>query len=198
MKLQKPLILMATIALGFTACKQKHGNVNAKLTPPDSILNSDTVSYLTAKTYVNNYARHAGYVDSTVAGGTDAKPRIIKMPDTRAIWFDTTRLRLMLDKIRAEGGDGIRFYLATYDTSYSKKPHPGHIPERQYWGYNTLVMVSTRDSLHKYHHDYYTNIGPAQHSKSTGFLLIVDPENRGEICPPPHDCNSIGATLIAP
>jgi hypothetical protein len=41
-----------------------------------------------------------------------------KRPNTRSIWFSAERLQALLDKIKSEGGDGIRFYLATYDTSY--------------------------------------------------------------------------------
>ncbi|HEY9194607.1 MAG TPA: hypothetical protein VIM77_00020, partial [Mucilaginibacter sp.] len=90
------------------------------------------------------------------------------------------------------------FYYSTYDSTY-KASFKGHIPARQYWGYNTLIMVSTKDSLKQFHQDYYyarptgNPTGVAQ-----GFIVNTVPENRGEQCPPPANCYSIGATLITP
>ena len=151
-----------------------------------------------AKQYVDNYAKHAGFVDSTY---TDVQlNKVKKLPNSRTIWFGIDRLQAMVNKIKAEGGDGVRFYLATYDTVYTPNSKHNHIPERKYWGHTTLVMVSTKDSL-KFHRDYYGNsIDPSSNSKSDpkGFILSVgtSPENRGEMCPPPSNCATIGATLV--
>ena len=124
-----------------------------------------------------------------------------KVPNTRAIWFSADRLQKLVNKIKNEGGDGIRFYLATYDTIYPAKFIGGHKPATDYWGHTTLVLVSTKDSTNKmsqkFHRDYYTNkLQGANGQPSKGFIVGGTPENRGELCPPPRDCNSLGATLI--
>ncbi|MHB8208158.1 hypothetical protein [Mucilaginibacter sp.] len=196
MTIKSALIYLGFAVFGFSSCQQ---NQHADLTTKVTSLDSDTVSVTVAKTYVNNYAKHAGFVDSIY---TDAQlSKVKKIPDSRTIWFGIDRLQAMVNKIKAEGGDGVRFYLATYDTVYSPNGQFSHIPDRKYWGHNTLVMVSTKDSLHKFHRDYYgNNIDVTSNSKSDskGFILGVGstPENRGEMCPPPSNCATIGATLI--
>lgn len=146
---------------------------------PDSV----KVPYKEAKHMVANYGPHAG----TVKHGKDS------MPDTRAIWFDLERLQTLIHQIRLEGGDGLRFYLATYDDSYPPMAQGPHVPQRAYWGYNTLLMVSTKDSTANgevFHRDYY----PETHNK--GLIVAAPIENKGEICPPPGDCEAEGALLL--
>jgi len=196
MTIKSTLIYLGLAIFGFSSCQQnQHANVAANV----SSLDSDTVSLTVAKQYVNNYAKHAGFVDSTYTG--EQLNKVKKMPNSRTIWFGIDRLQAMVNKIKAEGGDGVRFYLATYDTVYHPNGIYNHVPDRKYWGYNTLVMVSTKDSIHKFHRDYYGNsIDPSSNSKSDskGFILGVgtSPENRGEMCPPPSNCATIGATLV--
>ena len=195
MTIKNTLIYLGLAVFGFSSCQQnQHADVAAKV----SSLDSDTVSVTVAKIYVDNYAKHAGYVDSVYTG--EQLNKVKKLPNSRTIWFGIDRLQAMVNKIKAEGGDGVRFYLATYDSVYTPNDKFGHIPARKYWGHTTLVMVSTKDSL-KFHRDYYgNNIDPTSNSKSDskGFILSVgtSPENRGEMCPPPSNCATIGATLI--
>ena len=196
MTIKSTLIYLGLAVFGLSSCQQnQHADLTAKVTS----LDSDTVSVTVAKQYVNNYAKHAGFVDSIY---TEAQlNKVKKLPNSRTIWFGIDRLQAMVNKIKAEGGDGVRFYLATYDTVYTPNSKHNHIPERKYWGHTTLVMVSTKDSLNKFHRDYYSNsIDPSSNSKSNskGFILGVGsaPENRGEMCPPPSNCATIGATLI--
>lgn len=179
--------MLACAGILLSACQEK------KTTEAISF-GTDNLSYELAKKYVKNYEKHAGFVDSMFNENTPENG-VKKLPDTRAIWFGIDRLEAMVKKIKAEGGDGVRFYLATYDNLYPKDFKEGYTPERNYWGYNTLVMVSTKDSIGKFHRDYYTNV-----KESKGFILTVEsePENRGELCPPPVDCRPIGATLIDP
>ena len=92
-----------------------------------------------------------------------------------------------------EHGDGIRFYLSTYDKEYIGNKQP-HQPERAYWGYNTLIMVSTQ-YINGNHVDYYTN-SVTSNPRGHGFIVMTVPENRGELCPPPANCKDIGATLL--
>ena len=196
MTIKSTLIYLGLAVFGLSSCQQnQHADLTAKVTS----LDSDTVSVTVAKQYVNNYAKHAGFVDSTY---TEVQlNKVKKLPNSRTIWFGIDRLQAMVNKIKAEGGDGVRFYLATYDTVYTPNSKHNHIPERKYWGHTTLVMVSTKDSLNKFHRDYYSNsIDPSSNSKSNskGFILGVGsaPENRGEMCPPPSNCATIGASLV--
>ena len=185
MTIKRTLFLLTAAAIGLTSCQTKPAETKGG----PSAFEGDTLSYKVAKAYVKNYEKHAGTIDSI-----DTSPgsnKVVKLPNTRAIWFSAGRLDSLVSKIKKEKGDGIRFYLATYDTGY-KEDVNSRMPDKKYWGYNTLVMVSTKDSLGKYHQDYYKNTsanGPA-----SGFIVGATPENRGEMCPPPRDCT--GATLL--
>jgi len=163
---------------------------------PDSV----KVPFTIAKHYVNNYAPHAGFVDP-VAGEKGASG--VK-DNTRCIWFSKERLSAMLQQLEKEKGDGVRFYLMTYDDKYNTKDRVGSYPppEPDYWGYNSLLMVSTRDSVangQTYHRDYYTDqnmLTGAKGKNKPGFIVGMVPENRGELCPPPSDCFKQGALLL--
>lgn len=200
MTFKSTLLFASLISLSAVSCKQTAsvtGTENLGDTVPDTVI----VDMKTAKEYVYNYSSHAGYVDQTPEEIAQKKQ---KKPDTRAIWFSKERLQQMLAQLEKEKGSGVRFYLITYNNSYDpaqkyKTPPP---PEK-YWGYNTLMMVSTRDSLVNkdlIHFDYYTDrtVGAEVKGKvkNKGFIVTYTPENRGEICPPPANCNDDGATLI--
>lgn len=186
----KTLLFLLVAVIAICGCKNQTQKVES-LT-----LVNDTLSYELAKQYVKNYEKHAGYVDSLYSDSLN-RLESAKLPDTRTIWFSIEKLETLVNKIKSEGGDGIRFYLASYDMYYPKGFKKGYIPPRDNWGYNTLIMVSTKDSLNQFHRDYYTNT-PINGEKGKGIILGLgtEPENRGEICPPPADCVSIGATLI--
>jgi len=205
MKLKLPVLFTALIAVGLAACQQKETaaveTTSKNLTVPDSVL----VDVQTAREYVHNYASHAGYVDQTVE---EIKAKAPKKPDTRCVWFSKERLREMLDQLEKEKGDGVRFYMVTYNKKYDttligrKTP----IPPKKYWGYNTLLMVSTKPVQSDegiLHFDYYENIVNEENAaknaakkEKSGFIVTFVPENRGELCPPPSNCRSIGATLL--
>jgi hypothetical protein len=200
MIIKKPLLVLSAAAIVFSSCQNQHANEAPKSealkVSAQQIIDTDSLSYERAKQYVKNYEIHAGTVDSNYNQGNFAKTK--KKPNTRCIWFSADRILALAQKIKDEGGDGIRFYLASYDTVYTPKFN-GRKPPRDYWGYNTLVMVSTKDSVNKvaehFHRDYYTN-GKVTPGKPTGFILGGVPENRGELCPPPKDCGQVGATLL--
>ena len=169
----------------WNSCQQSGSDSSAAVDEPAHYVIPDSVKvpYREAKHLVDNYAPHAG----TVNRGKDS------LPDTRAIWFELERLEALVRQIRKEGGDGIRFYLATYDDSYPADAQGAHVPQRTYWGYNTLLMVSTKDSTvngRTFHRDYFTET----HGK--GVVLRAEAENRGDICPPPGDCYAEGALLL--
>jgi hypothetical protein len=187
MTIKVTLFALAIATLGFSACQQKQAIETAVTGRP----NFDTLSYQKALKYVANYK-----ADSVESIGDDAnavqKPK--KVPNTRAIWFSIERMDSLVSKIKREHGDGIRFYLATYDSTY-KEVFGGNKPDKKYWGHTTLVMVSTKDSsVKEFHQDYFykKNVkGPSQ-----GVIVGTVPENRGEQCPPPSTCKSIGALLV--
>lgn len=199
MKQKLTFILALTLIAGIYACTP-----NKKETNGDPLtLQPYEVDYETAKLYVNNYSGRAGYVDSTAGAAKDSDKRK-KRPQTRCVWFSTARLKNMIDSIEHEGGDGIRFYLATYNDQYpvkELKTNQPPKPEEPYWGHNTLLMVSTKlDTISKtpletIHKDYYTN-KTGNHSRKTLHGYMAVPENRGQLCPPPSDCKGIGATLL--
>lgn len=105
--------------------------------------------------------------------------------NTRVIWFPFSRIESLYLRMKAEqeagmGTDGLRIYLAKYPKEYAPgKKHP-HANQ------NTLVLVSTKDSLKRFHRDYYYDK-----------LLRESPENKGELCPP-GDCPFNGALLLTP
>src|ERR1700754_3675565 len=96
----------ALVILFMNACSEKHG---PKGGGESAIPDSDLLSYKTAKRYVQNYAPHAGIVKNLTSD---------TLPDTRCIWFSAQRLRALADQVEKEHGDGVRFYLSTYDKQY--------------------------------------------------------------------------------
>ncbi|MBP1653158.1 MAG: hypothetical protein H6Q26_3315 [Bacteroidetes bacterium] len=207
MNIPVAIISIAMVAMTMTACQPKQSpsipEDDHKDTPTLGLLDKDTISIEFAKIYVKNYAKRAGKipVDSDFWDGStamiDGKPH--KMgSNTRTVWFSVSKLKALVDQLETEGGDGIRFYLASYDSTYNKydSAHT-HIPEKPYWNRNTLVMVTTRDSTRNdsiFHWDYYNNDPHGTLGK--GRIILAAPENRGELCPPPANCKSAGALLI--
>lgn len=180
-------IALAVLAtMSFYACTQKP---QSAATPPSPgiVLDPDTISVELAKQYVGNFAKNTR---DSIPGETalDAKK-----PNSRCIWFSIDRLDSLVKKIKAEKGDGVRFYLAAYNKKYD--PKGLHVPAKDYWGYSTLIMVSTYlDSVKGIHPDYYK--GSPYANGVGGGIFTTTPENRGELCPPPATCKSIGATLF--
>ena len=184
-KIKKPIFYLAIAAISFGACTAKEEKAAVGTGFAD-----DQITVELARQYVKNYEEHAGTVDS-IHVGLDGIPDTILNPNTRAIWFRKDRLRALLDSLDKEGGDGIRFYFATYNKLYRNEKKA---PDSVHWGHNTLVMVSTR-AKGTHHFDYYDN-GKLGQNDPKGFIVGNPPENRGEMCPPPRDCDSVGATLV--
>ena len=193
MTIKTTLILTAFVSFGFASCQTKPA---ANAPKPGSTTGS-AIDSVTARRYVKNYEKHAGTVDDSIITVATGKTVENKKPNTRCVWFSEEQLEDLVARIKAEKGDGIRFYLATYD----KKLGAGSSAAAQtnpLFGYNTLVMVSTKAKVitpdSTQHWDYYKN-GTAN-SPGEGFIIGTTPENRGEMCPPPSNCPSIGARLI--
>ncbi|MEO7212576.1 hypothetical protein [Mucilaginibacter sp.] len=187
MTIKHTLMLLAFAGFGLASCQTKTAEpaeTADKLTAVDP---TDLLSLDTAKRYVANY--RAGTVDSIQADG-----KHVPLPNSRAIWFSKAKLEAMLESMRGEKGDGVRFYFAAYDPKLGVPT--GNSPDPKYAGYNTLIMVSTvnKDTLGQkgLHWDSYTKPGV-----KGGIIMVgAGPENRGEMCPPPSNCPAIGATLI--
>jgi hypothetical protein len=151
------------------------------------------LSFEQARRYVENYAKQ---VDTIPVDGPRGVVDLVS--NTRCIWFDKSRIRDLICQLDQDGGDGMRFYFATYDNTYSSGSlksdalltEPPPVPA--YWGRNTLVIVSTRDKV-----DYFGDSTlPAGTQQRKGFLLTIEDqaENHGELCPPPAKC--YGARLL--
>ena len=178
----KQLIILAAVAGMLNACTSKPSNETLS---GDYTNLSGTIDTTTAKRYVGNYEPRAGHV----------KKGQLTASGTRCVWFSIGQMDSLVRRIKSEHGDGIRFYFAAYDSTYNIKSNGPHIPLPNYWGYNTLVMVST-EARNGNHFDYYTPKAATGADKARGIAIAADPQNQGELCPPPEKCDGIGATLI--
>jgi hypothetical protein len=165
----KPLILFFLLANIFIcSCCQ-----------PDQIVLKGTLPIDTAKKLIRNF-------DERVFRRTDR----YGFNDTRCVWFSIEQLENLVKKVRCEKGDGVRFYLAAYNVNCM----PDSTYNTNYMDHTTLIMVSTKSKSGK-HFDYY---GKNENGIDVGAIITSDPENRGEMCPPPSNCTPEGATLFQP
>jgi hypothetical protein len=180
MKTLNLFLIILFVALAISACKpQNNGTEQAS---DDAQLLKGAIADTTAGRLVRHFEKRAHIF----------KHGEIIRPDTRTVWFSKEQLRALVNRVYSEKGDGIRFYLAVYDST--KHEDTKDIKEI-YWNYTTLIMVSTRfDSLNKVHLDYYKNIN-SPGGKNGGIIMAI-PENQGELCPPPASCFGAGATLL--
>jgi hypothetical protein len=188
MTIKKTLILLALAGIGLASCQPKTAAPTEPAPGTGAIDTTGALDVATATKYVGNYKPRAGEVDSIQSDGTH-----VKLPNTRSVWFSKEKLQAMLNALDKEkDGDGVRFYFAAYNPRLGMAAKDS---ARRYDGYNTLVMVSTikKDTLGQkgLHWDSYIPLN----GKPTG-IIGAGPENRGEICPPPSNCPSVGATLI--
>ena len=56
--------------------------------------------------------------------------------DSLSVWYSTEELEEFIDTIKANGGNGIRFYFAAYPDNYTDVP--------EYAGRQTLALVATK------------------------------------------------------
>jgi hypothetical protein len=172
--MKKPLIFFALVAILFiNACKPAASdpeNANANL------VLKGTIDVKTAKRLVKNFEPR-----------TFRKKDVLGFNDTRCVWFSVGQLDSLIQKIKREKGDGVRFYLAAYDKDRAVQN------DTLFRDHTTLVMVSTvRDSSRGKHVDYFSD----KANGTKGAIITATPENRGEICPPPSNCSADGASLL--
>lgn len=172
----KPLIFISFLAILFAgACKRdccKHEKDN------ETTVLQGEIDVKTAKRLVDNFAPR-----SFRNGNFGYK-------DTRCVWFSKEQLKKLICKLEKENGDGVRFYLGTYD----RDTMPGPDYDTSYKNQTTLIMVSTKLKSGK-HFDYF---GKTENGTDLGAILTSDPQNRGEMCPPPQTCIAEGALLFEP
>jgi hypothetical protein len=192
MKTLKLIPFLALVVLIVSACKE---------TPATD---HDTLPEVTAAAPILT-----GKVDTNTAKRWVARfnPRSHKfkgqLTDTRCVWFNKLQLKALLNRVDSiKDGDGIRFYLAAYD-SIPVKGFNYFKPE--YANYSTIVMVTTRAGtglLAGKHMDYYKdetkllNGKPVINANRSGIIMTASPENQGELCPPPAKCDTQGAMLL--
>ncbi|MEC3879130.1 hypothetical protein [Parapedobacter sp. 10938] len=169
--------LFITCALVFFVgyALQADGQTNTPLAATFSS-GSAKVPVDVAHRMVANYAPRAGFVER------DGE----QLPNTRTVWFSLAQLKAFINEIEGDGGDGIRFYFAAYDDSYPDGGVNAEVPPQAYWGYNTLLMVPTRDSTANgitYHRDYLTGISQSG-GRPSNLMRKSTVENRGMLCPP--------------
>jgi len=194
-----PTLWAGALAIAAAACTEGprgrggYDEVPEAWTPgPKNIPDSAWVPVAEARRMVANYAPRAGYVER------DGQ----QLPNTRVAWVPLDYLESMVDRLHDEGGDGIHIYLAAYDSVYTAETQ--HVPPPEWWGYNTVLFTSTRDSVadgQHYHRDYFTfeqydYYGWERYRGAEGFIVTMEPLNRVGICPPPDKCKDKGALLL--
>lgn len=192
------LFPLVTLIIGFAAgyfffsCKEGESGKPSAVTmsAPGNYTSENSISYDEAKMMVDTFGMYGMQDASHRPGGKGAKTRSVFMPLTK---LDS--LVAALDAARKIDGktDGIRIYFGRYPKLQLDKKVYNH-PFM-----NTIIMVTTKytkilqkgakDSI-GIHLDYY---GASTRSKPM-FMLMVDPQNRNELCP--ENCD--GATLVCP
>ncbi|MGE7776066.1 hypothetical protein ACQKLP_15160 [Chitinophaga sp. NPDC101104] len=189
--------LAAGLAAGYFWAESRHsGNGGAQSAPDDHhyACSSSKVpdkDLLTVDTAFNMIARY----------GQHMPPDSLQ---SRSIWFSTDRIHALLCILKRDSMSGVRFYYARYAEDYPSSTEEGsigHNPVKPYWGHNTLVLVTTRQDGRK-HLDHVKVKDGGNGAPHVGAILTSpppdDPENNGELCPPPKNCYTKGAYFLAP
>ncbi len=90
--------------------------------------------------------------------------------DSLSVWYSVEELEEFFEKVKENGGDGIRMYFGAYKEDYKEQP--------LYAGRQTVVLVATkeRETLKgEANKDLYINT-----EKGTSILAY----NAGKLCPP--------------
>ncbi|QHS54961.1 hypothetical protein GWR56_05180 [Mucilaginibacter sp. 14171R-50] len=198
----KKLLLFAVVGLSFCACTSK--------TTPEDTNKADSVA---ADSLVAESKKMENIpIDTAVKMVSSYDPGMVTSPsrrtqkeNTRTVYFDLAALKKLITNIETEKGQGLRIYFAKYG--------PGHVvlanngDTLDYSNSNTVVLVSTKDTVITdpdpknrgrkitIHKDYYSN---NKSVSNIGYFLgkFTDPQNKGELCPPPSPCCTYGATLF--
>ncbi|MBB5397384.1 hypothetical protein [Mucilaginibacter sp. AK015] len=128
--------------------------------------------------------------------------RMTNIPNTGAIWLDINKLDLLINKLKRESADGVSIYFAKYgDNVADEKTFKAGL-EDDYSYHNTIILVGSKESVVT----NSTGVKTSNHldsfstneSNGSAYTFFTDPVNKGELCPPPSPCCSIGATLLCP
>lgn len=128
--------------------------------------------------------------------------QVSNIPNTSAIWLNLDKLESLVIKLKSEGADGVNIYFATYGDNVADESSYNAGLEKDYSYRNTIILVAGKESPTtntngvkiNYHLDSFSKNEP----NGSAFTFFTDPVNKGELCPPPSPCCSIGATLLCP
>ena len=90
--------------------------------------------------------------------------------DSLSVWFSAADIECFMEKLKAHGGDGVRFYFGAYNDEFAEKP--------LYAGRQTIVMVGTRQ---KESANGTTDKDIYIHTDAGSSILAY---NVGRLCPP--------------
>ena len=187
-------IILITVFVTRYYCKKNEetGKIETNTKADSSLaVEFDDITVPEAKAMVTSY--NPGTIPRPSASGGVMTP----VSNTRCVWFDIKSMATLIGQIVKEHGSGVRIYLGTYSKGTTGYDSGGNAID--YSNLNTVVFVSTKDSIGidniTYHSDYYK---PLAHSLYKNSFLVANPMNKGELCPPPAGCNTIGAYLLAP
>lgn len=108
---------------------------------------------------------------------------------TKSAWFSIEALDNIISAIKAEryirGEEKLQYGVRIYFGRYGQDEQPHNTTSgrgKDYANRNTVLFVSTKqDGIANVNTDYFTQLSTDK--------IIIDPENRGELCPPQVDCN---------
>lgn len=190
----KNLLLVLFVICALFSCKQNPTVATVSALDTTRSPGPDSIPLKLAKAMVGNYGVHVGNLQNST--GTV----ISNESNTSTIWLDLKKLNALVKKLNDEQKagrktDGVRIYFATYGDNVADDAVYRIGLQKDYSYRNSVVLISTRDSMLKgdtshYHWDYFTN------NKAATFF--TGPANKGELCPPPTKCCTIGAELTCP
>jgi len=107
--------------------------------------------------------------------------------DAMSCWYSVEELEMLLEKIKNNGGDGVRMHFGIYPEGYNDNP--------EYEGRQAIVMVGTRGGSYKASKEIYVG-------KENSILAYIGNMPCPNWCvnptipPTPHQKASVGVTLV--
>lgn len=132
------------------------------------------------RSQVNTFIRT--YKQETWVNNSDR----IGKEDALSCWYSVEELEMLLEKVKNNGGDGVRMHFGIYPEGYNNNP--------EYEGRQAIVMVGTRGS--------YKNSKEIYVGKENSILAYIGNYPCPSWCPVnptqplPHQKASVGVTLV--
>lgn len=112
------------------------------------------------------------------------------LPDyTRSVWFPIKQIRNMLSRLDLADANGIRVYFGQYSKEiFDRYPvELGSLPT-SYQGKCNVIFVATKGKVDV----------PGEDNLDKGLIPIMDPEDRGMLCPPNTGCDCASELIDKP